>query len=142
MSILIALGVILSVLLFAGQTLCLFNYGLIVGLGLQESIKEVGPVGIAYAKGFGFGDTVIYLPLLLTGIYGLLKNYRWGIYAMLAAMAITSYWPLVCLYAVFVDRIAITLTADKYITYAILLPLISIYGLWGMWYLYKSSLNN
>ena len=122
-----------------GQTLAIFNYDLTVMLGLQESIKEVGPVGVAYAKGFGFGDTVVYLPLLISGIIGLLKNKKLGWFAMFGAMGITAYWPLVCLYAFLIDRTAITLIVDKYLQYSILLPLISIYGLWGMWYLYKQS---
>ena len=84
-----------------------------------------------------FGDTVIYLPLLIAGIIGLLKNKRWGKYSMFGALAISAYWPLVHLYAIFIERNAITLAPDKYILYPILLPLIVLYGMWGMWYLYK-----
>lgn len=137
--ILIVIGLLLSMLLLAGQTMALFNYDLVVSLGLQESVNEVGKVGIAYAKGFGFGDTVIYLPLLFDGIIDLLKDKRWGYLTMFGALAITAYWPMVCLYPVFVDRIAITLTPDKYLSYSILLPLITIYGLWGIWYILKSQ---
>ena len=133
--ILIGLGILLSLLLLCGQSLALFDYNLTVKWGLQESETEVGKVGIAFAKGFGFGDTVIYLPLLIAGIIGLLKNKNWGFFLMLGALAITSYWPLVCLYAFLSDTVAITLTPDKYVSYSILLPLIAIYGLWGMWYL-------
>ncbi|MFC1767294.1 hypothetical protein ACFLZ2_01920 [Candidatus Margulisiibacteriota bacterium] len=135
--ILITVGILLAILLLCGQTTALFNYDLTVALGLQESVNEVGNVGIAYAKGFGFGDTLIYLPLLLSGIIGSLKNKKWGIYTMFGALAVTAYWPMVCLYAVFADRNAIKLMPDKYISYSIILPLITIYGLWGMWYLYK-----
>ena len=137
--ILIAIGLLLSVLLLAGQTMAIFNYELIVSWGLQESVNEVGKVGVAYAKGFGFGDTLIYLPLLFAGIIGLLKDKQWGYLTMFGALAITAYWPMVCLYALFVDRIAITLTPDKYLSYSILLPLITVYGLWGMWYILKSQ---
>jgi hypothetical protein len=133
--ILIGFGILLSLLLLFGQTLALIDYDLTVTLGLQESVTEVGKVGIAYAKGFGFGDTVIYLPLLVAGIIGLLKNKNWGYFLMFGALAITSYWPLVCLYAVFSDTVAITLTPDEYLSYSILLTLITIYGLWGMWYI-------
>lgn len=133
--ILIGFGILLSFLLLFGQTLALIDYDLTVELGLQESVTEVGKVGIAYAKGFGFGDTVIYLPLLVAGIIGLLKNKNWGNFLMFGALAITAYWPLVCLYAVFSDTVAITLTPNKYLSYSILLALIAMYGLWGMWYL-------
>ena len=139
--ILIGFGIILSLLLLCGQTLALFDYDLTVKLGLQESEKEVGAVGISYAKGFGFGDTLIYLPMLLLGIIGLLKNKKWGYFSMFGAMAITAYWPLVCLYAVLSDRAAITLTNEKYITYSILLPLITIYGLCGMLHIIKTQQN-
>ena len=131
--LLTGIGSLLALLLVFGQTLAVFNYDLTVAWGLQESEMEVGKVGIAYAKGFGFGDTLIYLPLLLAGLFGLFERKKWAIFPMFGALAITAYWPLVCLYAVLVDKAAITFTTDKYITYAILLPLISIYGLWGMW---------
>lgn len=133
--ILIVLGILLSLLLLCGQTMALFNYDLTVELGLQESVTEVRNVGIAYAKGFGFGDTVVYLPLLVAGIIGLLKNKNWGNFLMFGALAITAYWPLVCLYAVLSDRVAITLTPEKYTSYSVMLPLIAIYGIWGMWYI-------
>ncbi|GAH22697.1 unnamed protein product, partial [marine sediment metagenome] len=41
------------------------------------------------------------------------------------------------LYAIFIERTAITLTPDKYISFSILLPLIMVYGLLGMLYLYR-----
>ena len=72
--ILIVFGILLSLLLLCGQTLALFDYDLMVKLGLQEPKAEVGRVWIAYASGFALGDTVIYLPMLLIGIIGLLKN--------------------------------------------------------------------
>jgi len=139
--ILIVIASLLVVMFLLGQTLALFNYNLTVKLGLQESENEIGKVGIAFAKGFGFGDTIIYILLLIFGIIGLLKNKRWGKYSMFGAMAISVYWPLVHLYAIFIERNAITLAVDKYIIYQIILPLISIYGLWGMWYLYKNEIN-
>ncbi|MEJ2614729.1 MAG: hypothetical protein P8Z35_07210 [Ignavibacteriaceae bacterium] len=115
--ILIGPGLLLAFLLLLGQTLALFDYDLTVEMGLQESEAEVSKVGIAFAKGFGFGDTLIYLLLLITGIIGLLRNKNWGRYSMFNALAITSYWPIVCLYAFLSDKVAITLTPDKYISY-------------------------
>ncbi len=139
--VLLSLAVFLVVLLLLGQTLALFNYELTVSLGLQESTDEIGGVGIAYAKGFGFGDTIVYIPLLIFGIIGLIQAKKWGLYSMFAALGITAYWPMVNLYAVLIGRGVINLTSDKYITYSILLPLITIYSLWGMWYLYKDEQN-
>ena len=140
--ILIIIGIFLLIMFLIGQTLAIFDYDFTVSIGMQESESEIGKVGIAFAKGFGFGDTVIYIPLLIVGIVGLLRNKRWGKYSMFGALAISVYWPLVHLYAIFVERTAITLSPEKYIIYPIILPLISVYGLWGMWYLYKKSKNN
>ena len=58
---------------------------------------------------------------------------------MVGALAITAYWTMVCLYAVMVDRVAIQLEPDKYLSYSILLPAITLYGLWGIKYLYSQA---
>ena len=137
--ILISIGILLSLMFLVGQTLSLFNYDLTVKLGLQESVEEIGKVGIAYAKGFAFGDTIFYIPLLIIGIIGLIKRKSWGLYSMFGSLAITVYWPVVHLFTISIERTAITLTPEKYISYSIILPLIAIYGLWGMWYLYKNQ---
>jgi hypothetical protein len=134
--VLVAISLILGLLV--GQTLAVFNYDFTVSIGVQESQDEIGKVGIAFAKGFGFSDTMIYIPLLVAGVIGLFKRKRWGKYSMFGAMAISVYWPLVHLYAIFIERTVITLSPEKYIIYPIILPLISIYGLWGMWYLYRN----
>ena len=136
--ILISLGILLTIMLLIGQTFSLINYDLTVSLGLQESVKEVSEVGVVWAKGFAFGDTIIYLPLLLIGIIGLLKRKSWGFYSMFGALAITVYWPIVSLSTIFIGRTALNLNPDKYVSYSIILPLIAIYGLWGMWYLHKN----
>lgn len=134
--VLIYVGIILSIFYVIGQTSAVFNYDYTVSIGMQESEEEIGKSGVAFAKGFGFGDTVIYLPLMIAGIIGLIKSRKWGKYSMFGAMAITAYWPMVNLYAAFME--GMNLSADKLLAYSILLPLITIYGLWGMWYLYKN----
>ncbi|MCK5534244.1 hypothetical protein KAI68_03935 [bacterium] len=136
--ILISIGILLSIMFLFGQTLSLFNYDLTVSLGLQESVEEVGEIGVAWAKGFAFGDTVLYLPLLLIGIIGLLKRKKWGVYSMFGSLAITVYWPIVSLFSIFAGKNNINLNPDKFISYSIILPLIAIYGLWGMWFLYRN----
>lgn len=115
----------------------MFNYELTVAWGLQESSEEVGDVGVAFLKGYAFGDTIFYIPLLILGIIGLIKSRKWGLYSMFGALAISVYWPATILYAIFIERTAITLTPDKYISFSILLPLIMVYGLLGMLYLYR-----
>jgi hypothetical protein len=137
--LLISIGMLLTIMLLVGQTSALFSYDQAVSIGMQESEEEVGKVGIAWAKGFAFGDTIFYVPLLIVGIIGLLKRKLWGLFSMFGSMAITVYWPVVSLYTIFIERTAITLTPDKYISYATILPLIALYGLFGMWYLFHNK---
>ena len=54
---------------------------------------------------------------------------------MLAGLGISIYWPVVHLYAIFIERESIVLEADKYISYPITLSIIIIYGLFGTWYI-------
>jgi hypothetical protein len=136
---LITVATVLVVFLIMGQTLSLIDYDLALSLGLQESEKEIGKVGIAFAKGFAFGDTILYIPLLVLGILGLLKGKKWGTVLMHSALGISVYWPMVHLYAIYIDTEAITLNPEKYISFPIALTLITIYGLWGTYYLYKNS---
>jgi len=135
--VLISASSLLVVLLLIGQTFALIDYQSAVALGLQESVEEITYVGIAFAKGFAFGDTLFYIPLLLLGIVGLLKRMKWGLYCMIGSLAISLYWPTVHLYAIYSERNAIVLNPDKYVSFSVLLPLIVLYGLWGMWYLYN-----
>ena len=72
-----------------GQTLCIFFYDFTVSLGFQDSINDVTAVGVAFNKGFGIADTLFYIPLLISGIIGILKKKRMGIYLMFSALAIT-----------------------------------------------------
>jgi hypothetical protein len=136
---LIIFGIVLNIMLLAGQTLSLIDHDLTVSLGLQESRAEISDSGIAFALGFAFGDTVVYIPLFLAGMIGLLREKPWGTFCMFGALAITAYWPPVNLFAVYAGRNTMHLGPDKYVSYSILLPLITLYGLWGMWFLYQRS---
>jgi len=137
--ILVCFSIILLIFLLIGQTFSLFNYQAAVSSGLQESVEEVSEVGIAFAKGFAFGDSIAYIPFLFLGIIGLLKRKKWGKYMMFASCAISVYWPVVHLYAIYIGKDVIILHPEKYITFPITLSIIILYGLWGMWYLYKNQ---
>jgi hypothetical protein len=119
-----------------GQTMAIIHYDFTVSIGLQEPVTDITQVGVALNKGFGLGDTVFYIPLLIFGIIGLLKKAIWGLFAMLGAMAITVYWPIVALSTLFYAKDAPGFHFTDYISYAIILSLITLYGLWGIWYLY------
>ena len=139
LKILIITSMLLMLFLLAGQTFSLFNYEAAVDMGLQESAEEITEVGIAFAKGFAFADTIAYIPLLLIGIIGLLKRTKWGVYAMFASCAISVYWPLVHLYAIYIGIDVIILHPEKYVSFPITLSFIILYGLWGMWFLYTNQ---
>jgi len=139
--VLIIVAILLNIMFVAGQTLSLIDHDLTVELGLQESKEEISEVGIAFAKGFAFGDTVFYIPLFAIGIIGLLKRRLWGIFSMFGALAVTVYWPVVHLFAIYAGRSSMHLSSEKYLSYSIILPLIALYGLWGMWFLYKNRIE-
>jgi hypothetical protein len=136
--VLILATIVLIIFLTAGQTLSLIDYDLAIDLGLQESEKEIGKVGIAFAKGFALGDTIFYIPILVLGILGLIKGKKWGALFMFGGLAISVYWPIVHLYAIYIETDAIVLNPDKYISFPIILTLITVYGLWGIIYLYNN----
>ena len=120
-----------------GQTLSLIDHDLTVSLGLQESIEEISRTGVAFAKGFAFGDTVFYMPLFASGIVGLFRGRAWGLFSMFGALTLPVYWPVVHLYAIYAGKSSMNLSSAKYVSYSVILPLIALYGLWGMWFLYN-----
>ena len=136
--LLIGFGIVLNILYLLGQTMAVINYDFAVSIGLQESVNEITEIGVASNKGFGFGDTVIYIPLYVLGIIGLLKRSAFGFYAMFGAMAITMYWPVVGLSMVIFAKGAPGWQFTNYTSYSILLSIIAFYGIWGFWFLYKN----
>ena len=136
--VLMILGMLFAAMVLAGQTMAFINYDFAVSIGLQESKNVVGEMGVAANKGFGVGDTIIYLPLLVIGIVGLWLRKKWGLFAMTGALGITAYWPMVCIFFLLFARDAPGFNFTSFTTYAILLTGFTVYGLWGLWYLYKN----
>jgi len=134
---LIGFGVLLNIVYVLGQTMAIINYDFAVSIALQESVNEITEIGVALNKGFGFGDTVFYIPLFVIGIIGLLKRSAFGLFAMFGAMAITIYWPIVGLSTVLFAKGAPGWHFTDYSSYSIFLSLIVLYGIWGFWFLYK-----
>ena len=136
--VLTGFGILLNIMYLLGQTMAFINYDFTVSIELQEPVTEITAIGVALNKGFGVGDTFFYMPLFIIGIIGLLKRNTWGVYAMFGAMAITVYWPIVCLATVFFAKGAQGWHFTDYTAYSILLLLIAVYGLWGLWFLFKN----
>lgn len=138
---LIGFGVLLNIFYVLGQSMAVINYEFAVSIGLQEPVNEITEIGVALNKGFGFGDTVFYIPLFIVGIIGLLKRTSLGLYAMFGAMAVTVYWPVVSLSTVIFAKGAPGWHFKDFTSYSILLSLIALYGIWGFLYLYKNRGN-
>jgi hypothetical protein len=136
--ILIVISSLLSLLYLLGQTMAFINYDFTVMLELQEPVEEITEIGVALNKGFGVGDTVVYLPLLIAGIIGLIKRKQWGLFSMTGALAITIYWPIVCLATLLFAKGSSGFNLSDYISYLILLPIISMFGIWGLWFIFQN----
>ena len=137
--VLIILGIAILIILLLGQTMSFINYRFTVEMGLQESADLIGEMGVAMNKGFGVGDTIIYAPILLIGICGLLLRQRWGRLVMAGALAITAYWPIVILFILLFAKGTPGFHFTNYSTYFIVLTGISIYGIWGLIFLIRSE---
>lgn len=135
---LLGFGALLIVIYILGQTMAIINYDFAVSIGLQEPVHEITDVGVALNKGFGLGDTVFYIPLFIIGIIGMLKRSAIGLYAMFGALAITIYWPIVGLATVFFAKGAPGWYFTDYASYSVILSLIILYGIWGIWFLFKN----
>jgi len=131
-------GILLLLMLILGQMMAFINYDFAVSIGLQESKDIIGEMGIAVNKGFGVGDTIIYIPLLVFGLIGLWFRKMWGVFAMVSALAITAYWPMVSIFLLLYSRGTPGFNFTDFASYTIVLILITLYGLWGLWYLYKN----
>ena len=104
-------------------------------MGTQESADQITEVGVAFWYGFAFGDLVSYIPLLAIGLIGHWAGKMWGRVLLGAALGITVYWPIVCLAAVFAARDAIGWNLINETPYWIVLPLIALWGAWGLWFI-------
>jgi hypothetical protein len=134
--IIMTTGILLLVELVIGQTMSFVDYDFAVSIGLQESKDIVGEMGVAINKGFGVGDTIIYIPILTLGLIGLWSRRMWGVFAMAGVFAITAYWPMVNLFFLLFAKSIPGFNFTNFTLYTIILTIITLYALWGLWYLY------
>ncbi len=131
-------GILILLMLIFGQMMSFINYEFTVSIGLQESVDVFGDFGVAMNKAFGVADTIIYLPLLVFGLLGLWKKRSWGVSALIGALAITAYWPLVYIFFVIYADGLPGFNFTDFTSFIIVLIVISAYGLWGFLYLNKN----
>jgi hypothetical protein len=132
-------GWLLFVYLVYAQGIAAIDYDLGVAMGTQESASAITSVGTAFWYGFAFGDLVIYIPLLAAALVGNWLRRFWSRVALAAALGITIYWPIVCLAAVVKARDAEGWTLANEADYWVVLPVIAIWGAWGLWWVIRSG---
>lgn len=130
-------GWLLLTYLSYAQAIPAFDYDLGVRMGTQESAASITEVGVAFWYGFAFADLVIYIPLLAAGLLAHWRGYRWWRPVLGAALGITIYWPVVSLAAVFDATDAAGWQVDT-IEYWMVLPVIALWGLWGLFQVARS----
>jgi len=126
-------GWLLLIYLVVAQGVSALDYRLGVAMGTQESADVITEVGVAFWYGFAFGDLVVYIPLLAIGLIGQWFGRAWTDVALAAALGITVYWPVVCLAAVVAAREAQGWLLSNETDYWLVLPVITIWGAWGLW---------
>lgn len=137
--ILQATGWLFLAYLSYAQLIPAFDYDLGVRMGTQEPASKVTEVGVAYWWAFGFGDLATYAPLLAAGLIGHAMARGWGRIVLSAAMGITVYWPVVSLAAVYAAQDAEGWALTDVTDYWIVLPIITAWGLWCLWYLAREE---
>lgn len=123
------------ILLIMGQTMALIDYELAVQLGLQESITEVGDFGVQVNRAFGAGDAIVYIPLIVCSIIGLIFKKTWSLLTTAAAMGISAYWAatIVFMLSFLEDVPGYTLVPG--LEYWLFMAAFIIFGVWGLLHL-------
>ena len=136
------LGWLFLIYLIYAQAIPAFDYELGVAMGTQESSEKITEVGTAFWYGFAFGDLVTYIPLLMMGLIGYWLGKMWGRILLAAALGITIYWPIVCLAAVVAARDPAGWNLTDETPYWIVLPIITLWGIWGLWYISRQEVSS
>lgn len=85
------MGIIYLLMFLIGQFPAFINYDFPVSIGLQESVEQIGKMGVAVNKGIAVADSIIVIPLLLLGLTGLWKRKYWGLFSMFGTMAYIAH---------------------------------------------------
>jgi len=123
------------ILLLMGQTMAIINYDFAVQLGLQENINDVGQFGVQMNRAFGAGDTVVYVPLIMISIIGLLLRKRWSLITTAATMGISAYWATTLSFMLmFLEGVPGYYLEPGY-EYWLVMTAYIVFGVWGLLYL-------
>jgi len=122
-------------ILLIGQTMALINYDFTVQLGLQESIEDVGQFGIQLNRAFAVADTIVYIPLIIVSIIGLVQKKHWSLYTTGAVIGISIYWATTIIFMLIFLTGVPDYHLDAGLEYWMFLMPFIIFGLWGLLYL-------
>lgn len=125
-------GWLLFAYLVTAQCTAAVNYTLGVKMGTQESAERISEVGVAFFKGYAGADLVFYVPLLGAGLLSHAYGAPWSSTALGAALGITVYWPIACLWTVIVARGAKDWDLPKEEQYWLVLPIIAGWSALGL----------
>ncbi len=123
------------ILLLMGQTMAIINYDFAVEIGLQEDVKEVGKYGVALNRAFGAGDTIIYIPLIVFSISGLILKKRWSLLTTSAVMGVSVYWATTVVFMLSFLVGVPDYSLEPGYDYWLFLTAFITFGVWGLLYL-------
>lgn len=125
-------GWLLFAYLVVAQCTAAVRYSLGVSLGTQEPAERITDVGVAFFKGYAGADLIVYVPLLGVGLLGHFVGSSWSGIVLGAALGITLYWPIACLWTVRAARGAEGWDLPKEEQYWVVLPLIAGWAVLGL----------
>ena len=132
-------GWILFLYLAVAQCVSAVSYSLGVSMGTQEPAEKITEVGVAFFKGYAGADLVFYTPLLGLGLLGHALEASWAALALSAALGVTVYWPIACLWTVRAARGAPGWDLRKEAQYWMVLPVIAGWGALGLVLLLRAT---
>jgi len=115
--------------------MAIINYDFAVQLGLQESIKEVGMFGVQLNRAFGAGDTIIYIPLIVISIIGLILKKRWSLFTTAAVMGVSAYWAATVTFMLIFQKGVPGYNLVPGYDYWLVMAVFIIFGVWGLFYI-------
>lgn len=121
-------GWLLFAYLVIAQCTAALSYALGIKMGTQEPAERITEVGVAFFKGYAGADLVFYVPLLGLGLLAHAMAAAWSAVALGAALGITVYWPVACLWTVSAARGAEGWDLPREEQYWFVLPVIAGWG--------------
>ena len=125
-------GWLLFAYLVVAQCTAAVSYALGVKMGTQEPAERITDVGVAFFKGYAGADLIFYVPLLGLGLFGHAVGASWSAILLGAALGITVYWPIACLWTVSAARGAKGWDLPKEEQYWMVLPIIGGWAALGL----------